>query len=150
MGATIFWLAAMIVFGVVEAITVGLASIWFAIGALAAFAVSFAVQNIWVQITVFVLVSVLSMVAMRPLAKKYLTPKLVATNADRILGREGVVLEEIDNLRAKGRISVAGAEWAARNEEDVLVPVGTTVSILRIEGVKVYIRPLAAVGKKEE
>ena len=150
MGATIFWLAAVIVFAVAEAITVGLACIWFAIGAVAALLVSLGVPSIGVQIGVFAAVSVLSMAVMRPLAQKYLTPKVQPTNADRILGQEGVVLEEIDNLLAKGRISVAGAEWAARSEKDVPVPVGTKVTILRIEGVKVYVRPAVPAGKKEE
>lgn len=149
MGMTVFWLAAMIVFGVVEAATVGLASIWFAIGAAAAFGISFAVPTLWVQVAVFTVVSLLTMVLVRPLAQKYFTPKLVATNADRVIGREGIVTEEIDNLRAVGRITVAGIEWAARSEEDAVVPAGTKVTVLRIEGVKVFVRPVAVTVKEE-
>lgn len=146
MGATIFWLAAVIVFAVVEAATVGLASIWFAVGGVAALLASLLSPSIGLQIGVFAVVSVLSMAVVRPLAKKYMTPTIQPTNADRILGREGVVIEEIDNLRAKGRISVLGGEWAARNEEDAPLSVGTKVTILRIEGVKVYVRPADPAG----
>ncbi len=149
MGATIFWLAAILIFSVVEGVTVGLASIWFAVGAVAAFLVSFPVQNIWVQAAVFAVVSLACMAVVRPMAKKYLNPKLERTNADRILGREGVVVEEIDNLLAKGRIQVAGIEWAARSEEDAPLSVGTTVTVLRIEGVKAFVRPVSPAGKEE-
>lgn len=150
MGATIFWLAAILVFGLVEAVTVGLASIWFAIGAVAAFALSFAVENIWIQAGVFAVVSVLSMALIRPLAKKYFTPKLVPTNADRVIGQEGVVVQEIDNLQAKGLISVAGTQWTARNEENKPLAVGTEVTVLRIEGVKVIVRQVRPAHEKEE
>lgn len=151
MTATIFWLAAILVFGIVEAVTVGLASIWFALGAAAAFGVSFFVPSVWVQAAVFAVVSLAAMALIRPLAQRWLTPRVEATNADRVIGREGVVTREIDNLAGTGRVSVAGAEWTARGEEDVPIPAGTRVQILRIEGVKVIVRPAAVpVGTKEE
>lgn len=143
MTATIFWLAAILVFGIVEAVTVGLASIWFALGAAAAFGVSFFVPSVWVQAAVFAVVSLAAMALIRPLAQRYLTPRVEATNADRVIGREGVVTQEVDNLAATGRVSVAGAEWTARGEEDIPIPAGTRVQVLRIEGVKVIVRPAA-------
>lgn len=151
MTPSMFWLAAILVFGVVEAATVGLASIWFALGAAAAFALSLFVASVWVQAAVFVVVSLAAMALIRPLAQKYLTPKVEATNADRVIGREGIVTQEIDNLRAMGQVSVAGAEWTARSEEDTLLPAGTRVKVLRIEGVKIIVRPTAVpVAEKED
>jgi len=144
MTPTIFWLGAIVVFGIIEAATVGLASIWFALGAAAAFLVSFvAVSTVWLQTGVFVLVSLFSMVLIRPLARKYLTPKKEATNADRVIGREGIVSKQIDNLKAEGQVSVAGSEWTARSERDEIIPAGKKVTVLKIEGVKVVVRPVA-------
>ncbi len=150
MTPSMFWLAAILVFGVVEAATVGLASIWFALGAAAAFALSLFVASVWVQAAVFVVVSLAAMALIRPLAQKYLTPKVEATNADRVIGREGVVTREIDNLTAQGQVSVAGTEWTARSEEDTLLPAGTRVKVLRIEGVKIIVRPVAVRAAEKE
>lgn len=148
MNPNYLWLAAVIILVVVEAATVGLVSLWFAVGALAAFVVSFFTPSPWIQLGVFALVSVAAMALIRPLAKKYLIPKKTATNADRILGQEALVLEEIDNLSARGRVSVAGMEWAARSEDGAPIPAGALVTILRIEGVKVFVSPAKA-GEKE-
>ena len=143
MTPTMFWLGAIVVFGAVEAATVGLASIWFAMGAAAAFLVSFVVGSVWLQAGVFVVVSLLSMALIRPLAQRYLTPKKEATNADRVIGKEGVVSKQIDNLKAEGQVFVAGSEWTARSEKDEILPAGKKVVVLRIEGVKVVVRPVA-------
>lgn len=150
MTASIFWLAAILVFSVVEAATVGLASIWFAIGAAIAFVLSFFVESVWVQVAVFTVISLAAMALIRPLAQRYLTPKTEATNADRVIGREGVVTQEIDNLRASGQVSVAGVEWTARSEKDALIPTGAKVTVLRIEGVKVVVRPVAVPEEERE
>lgn len=150
---SIFWLVAVVVFFVAEAITVGLTSIWFGAGALAALITSFFVGNIWVQVAVFLVVSVLCLLAVRPLTKRYVTPKRVATNADRVVGMEGVVTETIDNLKARGQVTVGGAVWTARTEEACVIPKDTLVRVLRIEGVKVIVAPAeqpAAVQEKKE
>lgn len=149
MNPSYLWLAAVILLVIIEGATVGLVSIWFAIGAAAAFLVSLFAPSFWVQLAVFAVVSVAAMALIRPLAKKYLIPKPEPTNADRILGREAVVVETIDNLTAQGRITVSGMEWAARSEGNDPIPAGTHVTILRIEGVKVFVRPAAVAGEKE-
>lgn len=150
MTATTFWLAAILIFGAVEAFTVGLVSIWFALGAAAAFIVSLVVKSIWVQGVVFVVESLAAMLLIRPLTQRWLVPKVEPTNADRVIDREGVVIQSIDNLNATGRISVGGVEWAARGEEDLPIPSGTRVRVLGIEGVKVIVRPEAAREKEKE
>ena len=139
---SILWLAALIALLVLEAATVGLVSLWFALGALAALVTSFFVYNIWVQFGVFLAVSLVSLLIIRPLARRYVTPRQVATNADRAVGAEGVVTEAIDNLKAAGQVSVRGAVWTARTEDDAVIPAGTTVRVLRIEGVKLIVTPV--------
>jgi membrane protein implicated in regulation of membrane protease activity len=139
MQPSVFWLGALILFAVGEGITVGLTSIWFAIGSLGALIVSGLGGAIWLQAAVFLALSGLSLLLVRPLAQKYLKPGYSATNADRVIGRTAMVTEEIDNLKGTGLVSVSGQVWTARSEYDVVIPAGTEVTILRIEGVKVFV-----------
>jgi membrane protein implicated in regulation of membrane protease activity len=138
---SVFWLIALIIFGVVEAVTVGLASIWFAAGSLGALIVAGLGGALWIQIVVFLVISFVTLLLARPLAQKYLIPKRQATNADRIVGAEAVVTREIDNLKGQGLVSIGGVIWTARAENDQIIPEGATVRILRIEGVKVFVVP---------
>ena len=102
-----------------------------------------------VQIALFVIVSLVAMALVRPMARKWVQPKMVKTNADRILGQEAVVLEEIDNLRGIGQVKVGGAIWTARSTQDEPIPKGTLVRVERIEGVKAIVS-LAGPTEKEE
>ncbi len=139
---SILWLAAVILLFVGEALTVGLVSIWFGVGALAGLLTSFFTRNVWVQLTIFLVVAIVCLLAVRPLVKRFMAPRSVATNADRAVGEEGVVLESIDNLSAQGQIKVQGAVWTARTEADgELIPAGTRVRVLRIEGVRAIVAP---------
>ncbi len=142
MNMMIFWLAAMIVFGVVEAATVGLVSIWFAVGALAALIAAALGGPVILQVVIFVAGSLITLLIIRPLAAKYINGRRVPTNADRVIGQEAVVTEAIDNLNARGQVKVAGAPWTARSQDDSPIPAGTTVRVLRIEGVKLYVTPV--------
>ena len=136
-----FWLAAIVVFLVVEALVPGLVSIWFAFGALGAFVSAVLHAPIWLQIVWFLLLSILSLCLTRPLAKKYVNAKTQPTNADMVIGRECVVNEEINNLLATGAVSVGGKVWTARSEnDDIIIPTGKTVVAIRIEGVKLIVR----------
>ena len=137
----VVWLVLLILFSVVEGATVGLVSIWFAAGALVALLSTFFTANIWIQITLFLLVSLITMVIVRPLARKYVFPTVVPTNADRVIGREAVVTEDIDNLSGKGVAVVFGVAWTARSETGAPIPKGTTVTVKRIEGVKLFVTP---------
>lgn len=135
----IIWVSLLILFGIGEAVTVGLTSIWFAAGALAALIVALLNGPLWLQIVLFLLVSLLSLLAIRPIASKHLNSKVEPTNADRVIGTETRVLEPIDNLQATGTVRIAGMVWSARSENDIPIPEGTLVRVLRIEGVKVYV-----------
>ena len=140
MNMSLFWLIALILFGVLEAVTVGLTSIWFAVGALAAL-VACAADAPMLVLVVFLGVSFLTLLLVRPMAQKYVNDRHVATNADRVIGREAVVIQKIDNLEGQGQVSVSGAVWTARSQEEQVIPVGERVRVLRIEGVKVYVTP---------
>lgn len=135
----LLWAGLLVVFIVGEAATVGLASIWFAAGALAALICALLGGPLWLQIVLFLLLSALCLAAIRPLAQKHLNNKVEPTNADRVIGAEAIVTEDIDNLRAAGAVRIGGAIWSARSENDAPIPAGTLVRVLRIEGVKVFV-----------
>ena len=115
------WLVLLLLFAVGEAATVGLTSIWFAAGALAALIAALLGWALWIQIALFLIVSLLCLAAVRPLAKKHLNNRVEATNADRIIGLEAPVTEDIDNLRGKGAVTVNGLTWSARSQDDAQI-----------------------------
>lgn len=133
------WLALLLIFAFAEALSVGLTSIWFAAGALAALVAALLGGALWIQIALFLAVSLLCLAAVRPLAKKHLNSRVEATNADRVIGAEARVTEDIDNIQGRGAVLVGGLTWSARSQDDTDIPAGTLVKILRIEGVKVYV-----------
>ena len=134
------WLAVMVIFLVIEAMVPGLVSIWFAGGALVAFVLGLAGTPLWVQIVVFLVVSFLLVVSLRPLSRKYFNRDRTRTNAQSVIGKHAVVKERIDNLAAQGLVTVDGMDWTARAaEEGQIIETGETVEILRIEGVKLIV-----------
>lgn len=137
----IVWLVLIVVFGLAEASTVGLTSIWFAAGSLAALLVSLVCPNFWVQTGVFVGVSLAALMLVRPMAAKHFRPKdHTPTNADSLIGREGVVMETIDNLAGTGQVKIAGQVWTARSDSGETIPEGSTVTAVRIEGVRLFVQ----------
>lgn len=135
----IIWMGLLLLFGVGEALTVGLTSIWFAAGSLVALICALLGGGLWLQIILFFVVTILSIATFRPIARKFINGKVEPTNADRIIGREALVTERISNLRAEGAVSIGGMVWSARSNTEEEIPKGTLVRILRIEGVKVYV-----------
>ena len=139
-GTIIFWVVALVVFLIVEAVTAGLVSIWFVFGSLVALICAALGAAIWLQIFWFVIVSVATLVLTRPLMKRYVDSRSVATNADRNIGRTAVVTERIDNLAATGAVQLAGVVWTARSTDDaVAIEPGTHVTVRAIEGVKLIV-----------
>ena len=137
----LFWLVALIIFGVAEAATVGLVSIWFAAGALVALVAAGLDAAIWLQIVLFLVVSGVMLALLRPFLKRVVRPKQVRTNADRNIGRQALVTEEINNLAETGAVKLSGVIWTARAVDDRIIPVGTVITVERIEGVKVWVTP---------
>lgn len=137
----ICWLAVLIVLLLVEIATLGLTTIWFAGGALVACVAALLHASIWVQIVLFLVVSVLLLLFTRPVAVRYMNRNRTKTNVDSMAGKEAVVTEDIDNLKAQGVVQVNGLEWTARaeNNQDV-IPKGSVVEVTRVDGVKLIVR----------
>ncbi len=143
MSMTTFWIIAMVVFLVIEAVTVGIVSVWFAIGALFAMVTAMLGANLWVQITVFLVVSAIALYFTRPLVKKFVNNKVEPTNADMLIGKECRVVETIDNLSGTGAVYVDGKTWTARTVDEEIIPKGQLVKAERIEGVKLIVSKIA-------
>lgn len=137
---TIVWTAAIILFGVVEAVTAGLVSIWFVAGALAALVAAFVGAPLWVQIALFSFVSAAALALTRPVLRKITSADATPTNADRVLGALAKVTETIDNENSLGAVYVDGKTWTARSREGGKIPAGSLVRIESIEGVKLFVK----------
>ena len=138
---TIFWLGIFIVLVVIEALTIGLVSIWFAVGALGSAFVSLVTDDIFIQLMVFVCISVVMLLCTKRIVSKVKIKRIVPTNLDRIIGFTGEVTEKITNH--SGEVKVDGKRWSAVAESEI--DVGSKVEILAIDGVKLCVRK-----KKEE
>ncbi len=135
----ILWFVLMIVFLWMESSTVSLISIWFAAGSLAAMIAALFEAQLWLQAVLFVAVSVALLASLRTVVKKFITPKLVKTNVDAVVGSTGIVVEAIDNIQGVGQVKLGGMQWSARSTENVKIPENTLVTVDRIEGVKVFV-----------
>lgn len=138
----IVWAAAIIIFGTLEALTAQLVSIWFVIGAIAALIAQLLSAPLYLQIVVFIIVSVIALAITRPLVKKYIHPKMQRTNADRVLEQHGLVVEKIDNTNATGQVKVDGKIWTARSLDDTVIPEDAKVQVEKIDGVKLIVKCL--------
>jgi membrane protein implicated in regulation of membrane protease activity len=140
--AAIVWLVLLVVFLMVEGVTVTLVSSWFAAGALVALIASLLYAPIWLQVTLFLLVSCIALSMLRPLLRKFITPKVVKTNVDAIVGTQGLVTASIDNVTASGQVKLGTMEWSARSTSGEKIEAGTLVKVDRIEGVKAFVSPV--------
>lgn len=137
---TVIWLAVLVALVVIELLTMGLTTIWFAGGALVATVASLFGAPFAVQVILFLVASGLLLYFTRPLAVKYFNKDRVRTNAESLVGRQAIVISEIDNLQGIGQVNVGGMEWSARTRVDgVRLPVGTVTTILAINGVKLIV-----------
>lgn len=137
--STIIWIAAIVIFGVVEAATVGLVSIWFVIGSVAGLITAVLGGPIWLQVVMFFIVSIAALIATRPLVRKLGKKGEVATNADRVLGGTARVTETIDNTIPSGEVYIDGKTWTARSQSGAVIAPETLVTVIRLEGVKLYV-----------
>lgn len=137
--STIIWIAAIVIFGVAEAATVGLVSIWFVIGSVAGLIAAVLGAAIWLQVVMFFIVSIAALIATRPLVRKLTKKGEVATNADRVLGGTARVTETIDNTIPSGEVYIDGKTWTARSQSGAVIAPETLVTVIRLEGVKLYV-----------
>ena len=137
---TMVWLAAMIVLIIIEIVTVGLTTIWFAIGALVAIIVSMLGGGILLQMTVFLLVSLGMLIFTRPLAIRYINNTRTRTNYEGIIGKIVRITQDVDNISEKGCAVVNGQEWTVRSADDsVRIVTGSLAKIVDIRGVKLIV-----------
>ena len=137
------WIIAAVIFVIVECITMGLATVWFAIGAVASAIVAGLGFGFPIQLAVFLVVSLCLLAFTRPWAKKYLNSRVIATNADRIVGQTGIVTIPIDNLHAEGQILVNGSYWTARSAMgDDIIEKDAMVKVVELNGAKCLVEPM--------
>ena len=138
---TYIWLGLMVLFLAVEAATVTMVSLWFAGGALTAMVVSALGGGFLLQMAAFLVVSTGLLALLRPMARKHFTPKLTKTNVDSVIGMEGYVTADIDNVAAIGTVKLGAMEWTARSTSGQPIAEGVRIRVDRIEGVKVFVSP---------
>lgn len=138
----IAWLGLIVLFLAVEAGTVGLVSVWFAAGALAALIACLLGAGLLVQVVLFLVVSGVLLGLLRPLARRYFTPGITPTNVDSVVGSVGILTEAVDNVAARGRVKLGGMTWTARSTDNSPISAGTRVRVDRIEGVKAMVSPV--------
>lgn len=136
----IFWAVVIILSCAIEAATAQLVSVWFVLGAVAGLVAAICGAEIYIQLIVFIAVSLLALAVTRPLVKKYIKPKKVHTNADRVLTQEGIVIEEINNTDGVGQVRADGKIWSARSADGSIIPVGSVVLTEKISGVKLIVK----------
>lgn len=145
----IIWLAAVVVFAVVEIVTIQLVAIWFAVGAVCAMAACTLDAPLGVQFLVFGVVSLVLLLLTRPLVKRYIKVKAVRTNADRLIGKFAVVEQDICNLESRGAVKVSGVTWTARSEDGSDIKAGEKVEIREIKGSKLIVSDAAKEPESE-
>lgn len=137
--AYVIWLAAAILFGILEAVMLGLNSIWFSVGALAAMAAALLGGGVWLQAVVFLAVSLAALLAAKKLLKSRFNRARQPTNADRILGETVIVTEEINNEKPSGQIRAGSIFWMARSIDGTVIPKDAEVTVKYIDGVKAMV-----------
>lgn len=135
----IIWLVLMIAFLIAESQSVTMVSLWFAAGALGALIAELCGAELWLQIVIFFALSIVLLASLRPIARKYFTPKITKTNVDSVIGQTGLVTADIDNITAQGQVKLGAMEWSARSTSGKTIPVGTLVKVDKIEGVKAFV-----------
>lgn len=140
--AAFVWLGLVILFLIAEGATVSLVSLWFAAGAVVAMFAALLGAGAWLQTGLFLVVSGALLLMLRPIVRRYLVPKITATNVDSLVGATGLVTESIDNVTASGQVKLGAMEWTARSTTGENIPQGALIRVDRIEGVKVYVTPV--------
>lgn len=135
-----FWILLIVALVIIEAVTVQLVTIWFAVGAVGGLIASAFNLDIWIQVLIFVIVSAITLIATRPLVKRFTKTNKEPTNADRFIGQTAVVTEPIDNVHGKGAVTVGGLEWTARTVDGKTVEKDALVTVEKIEGAKLIVK----------
>ena len=140
------WLLLAGLFFIGEMITVGFLIFWLGIGALLAMIVSFFTTNIIIQTAVFVISSIILILATKPFVKKFVDVKKTNTNVFSIIGKKALVIKELDPINAKGQIKVNSEIWSAESENGEKIGEGSEVEIIRINGVKAIVKKVSTIN----
>ncbi|MGN0431015.1 MAG: NfeD family protein [Lachnospiraceae bacterium] len=137
-----FWLVLLLICIIVEFVSLGLTTIWFAGGALVAILAAVLHAPVALQVALFFAVSILLLIFTRPIAVRYFNKDRIRTNVESMIGKQAIVISEINNLEGIGQVTVGGQEWTARSkDENIVIPVGTVVIVCAISGVKLIVEP---------
>lgn len=136
----VVWLCVFGVCLIIEIATLGLTTLWFAVGSLAALGVAAAGGSLAVQILVFTVISLILLFSVRPLAAKYLNGGRIRTNVDEVIGKTAVVTERINNVEGTGRVMLSGQDWMARSEDDTVLEPDRRVTVKQVQGVKLIVK----------
>lgn len=137
---SVWWLIIAVILGIIEASTLGLVTIWFAIGALFAMIASLIGIPFFYQVIVFIIVSTLLLYFTKPIIKNFLKVKTVKTNADKAIGEKGIVIEKIDTINSTGQVKVRGQVWTARSSDGQDIDVDEIIEVQEISGVKLIVK----------
>ena len=135
----LLWLAAVVIFIVLEAATNQMICLWFVVGSICAMISSIAGAQFGFQMTIFILVSLISLVCFRRVTLKHIKGKELKTNADGLIGRQILITEDVDNIKGTGQGKINGLSWAVRTESDKELKAGDIATIKRISGVKLIV-----------
>ncbi|MCQ2522414.1 MAG: NfeD family protein [Lachnospiraceae bacterium] len=138
----IIWLAVLVISLIAELMTQGLTTIWMCGGALVALIVTICHGPVWLQATLFVIVTVALLIVTRPIAQKHYNNRLIKTNAENLIGQQALVIETVSNIGEKGAVKLAGLEWTARTVDGSVIEAGENVVVESIEGVKLIVKKL--------
>lgn len=133
------WVAVIIIGVAIEAFTLNLSAIWFAVGAVVALVAASIGLDLSAQLIIFVLFSAVLLLLVRPFCRRFLRTQTEPTNADRIIGEPAIVTEQIDNMQEVGEIRIFGQVWTARSADDSIIPKGVAVKVVAIRGVKAVV-----------
>ena len=136
----VIWLIVTVVMSVIEIITMGLVSIWFAAGAVVALMLALIGTPLWLQVTAFLVVSVAVLILVRPIAAAHFNNRLKKTNIDAIIGRKLIAKTDIDNLHGTGKVDMDGSTWIAVSSMDnIIIRAGETVKVVKVQGAKLIV-----------
>ena len=138
-GYLIFWVVAFLIFAIAEAVTVRLTAIWFAVGSLAAFMSVLMEIPFWMQLLLFLLVSLLFLLITRPFQKRFLAGSCQTASVSDMIGCTGTVTEQINNDEIKGRVRIGELDWLARSHDGCLLDAGEQVVVRSVEGISVVV-----------
>lgn len=139
---SIFWLILAVVMFILEASTAQMVSIWFAIGAVGGCITSLFTDVLWIQIVVAVVVTLITLVLTRPLAKRLTQVKLTHTNSDKYIGKDGIVTIDIDNISATGQVKVGYSIWSAKSADNTVIKKDSKIVVKAIEGAKLVVETI--------